>query len=122
MTPPAFPQLEFDSFSTAAGGSIITGALSVIAPFLTALTETLVTLALAAWVAVLRRQNARWRDTLRSGRMVALGALGLGGACFLLPTPVPGVFHGLVLPVALVPLWLVERGRPRGLPAPRSAT
>jgi hypothetical protein len=121
MTPPALPTLEFDSFSTAAGGSIITGAFSVIAPFLTALTETLVVLAVAAWVAILRQQRSSWRDAVRPGRVVALATLGLGGAFFLLPAPVPGGLHGLVLPITLVPLWLVERVRPRGLPAPRTA-
>jgi len=121
MSPAAHPTLEFDSFSTAAGGSLITGALSVVAPFLTALTETLVVLAIAGWVALLRRQGSTWRAVVRSGRTVALAALGLGGLFFLLPSLVPGALHGLVLPLTLVPLWLVERGRPRGLPAPRDA-
>jgi hypothetical protein len=118
MTPPAVPR-EFDSFSTAVGGSIIAGALSVIAPFLTALTETLAALALVGWVAVLRRQRSTWRDTVRLGRVGALATLALGVSIFLLPGPVPGDLHGLALPVALVPLWLVERGRPRGRPLPQ---
>jgi len=121
MTAPSLPRLGFDSFSTAAGGSLITGALSVLVPFLAALAETLVTLALAGWVVLLCQHRSTWRDTLRWGRRVSLAALGVGGAFFLLPAPVPAPFHGLVLPIALVPLWLVERGRPRSLPASGNA-
>jgi hypothetical protein len=121
MISPVFSAREFDPFSIAAGSSLITGALSVVAPFLTALSATLVVLAMAGWVALLRKERPTGRGAVRSSRWIALAALVLGATLFLFPALVPGALHGLVLPVALVPLWLVERGRPRGLPSPRNA-
>lgn len=114
MMPRSLSIAEFDSFSIAAGSSLITGALSVVAPFLAALSVTLVVLSLSGWVALLRRERSSGRGVLTSGRSAALVPLALGATLFLFPAPVPGGFHGLVLPVALVPLWLVERERPAG--------
>jgi hypothetical protein len=121
MTPRALSVPEFDSFGIAVGSSLITGALSVIAPFLTALSVTLVVLAIAGWVALLRKEHSTGLRSVPSRRWAALVVLALGAVLFLTPAPVPGVLHGLVLPVALVPLWLVERERPGGLPLPRGA-
>jgi hypothetical protein len=119
MTLRALSVPDFDSFSVAAGSSLITGGLSVVAPFLTALSVTLVVLALAGWVVLLRKEHSIGRSAATSRRWTALGALVLGGVLFLFPAPVPRALHGLVLPVALVPLWLVERGRTGGLTSPR---
>jgi hypothetical protein len=114
VTRPALSAPEFDSFSVAAGSSLITGALSVVAPFLTALSVTLVVLAMAGWVATLRKQRSGGRSIVPSRRWAALATLAAGAVLFLIPAPVPEAFHGLVLPLSLVPLWLVERERPGG--------
>lgn len=121
MTSPSLSSREFDSFSTAAGSSLVTGALSVVAPFLTALSVTLVVLAMAGWVVLLRKERSSGRGAAPATRWAALATLVPGAALFLLPAPVPPALHGLVLPVALVPLWLVEKGRPWGPPSPQDA-
>jgi hypothetical protein len=119
MTRGTLSAREFDSFSTAAGSSLISGALSVVAPFLTALTVTLVALAVAGWVALLRQRRFPARDLVHPSRLAALATLASGATFFLLPVSFTVDLRGLALATTLVPLWLVERGRPRGLPTPR---
>jgi hypothetical protein len=71
-------RLGFEAFGTAAGLALVTGGLSVVAPFFSMLTGTLVALGLAGWAAAPRRRGDP-RPTLRApGRVAGLLALGAG--------------------------------------------
>jgi hypothetical protein len=119
MTLRTLPDWEFDSFSVATGTALVAGALSVVAPFLYALSVTLVVLAVAGWVALVRRERGVGPRPRPTRRAVALGVLGLGVVLVLSSVILPVALHGLVLPAALVPLWVVERGRPARRRFPR---
>jgi hypothetical protein len=97
---------------------VVTGALSIVAPFFTVLTGTLGALGLAGWAAA-RRREGRSAASLRSPRqatgLVAVGA----GAGVYLAAPAPfDPFRALLLALGLSVLWWAERGgRARGLSA-----
>lgn len=103
--------VEFDAFGAAVGVGVVSGALSVVEPFLTALTGTLAALALAGWITLLRQRGAGLAELGRPGTAVALSVL-VGGTTifFLAPGPLT-ILRGLVLGLALAPLWLAERNR-----------
>lgn len=101
--------IEFDAFNVGVGLGVIAGGLSMVAPYLDALTAALAALACAGWAAARSR-----RVTGRAARVVSMqgaGVLSLSlgtGAFFLLPGPM-AVARGLALGLSLVPLWFVER-------------
>ncbi len=105
--------LEFDAFSVGIGAAVISGGFSLLEPFLSALTGTLAALAVAAWVARLRRGPVG--EWLRGSRPIALAILATGAGLFLAPQPAWATYRGLVLGLALVPLWLAERSAARPL-------
>jgi hypothetical protein len=103
---------EFDAFGVAVGATVVSGGLAVVLPFLLALTGTLAALAFAAWVALARARAPNPRARSRSQWGIALFALGLGATVFLLgPEPLARI-RGLLLALALLPLWAVERNPP----------
>jgi len=114
--PPAAGRLGFEAFGTAAGLALVTGALSVVAPFFTVLTGTLAALGVAGWTAVRRREGGVVRSLRAPGRAVGVLALGVGGGLYL-DTPTPLVpFRALLLGIGLAALWYGERGlRMRGV-------
>jgi hypothetical protein len=109
------PLGDFDVLAAAATCSLIAGALSLLAPFLTALTATLVALTFAGWCSSLGRQGRPARAVARWDRGVALAALGLSIFFSLAPVGPILPFRGLILGSAAVPLWWVERRRPTGV-------
>jgi hypothetical protein len=103
--------LGFEVFGAAVGLAVITGALAVVAPSLSALTGVLAALAIAGWVTQQRREGQGGMNPRRHRRWAALGVLALGAVVYFAP-PVGGEpLRGLVLGAALVPLWVVERWR-----------
>ncbi len=97
----------------AVGAALVSGSLSLLAPYLASLTGALAALALAGWAV---RRSAHLRGGPGASLGVAegfgLGALALGGALFLAgPTPFLSV-RGLVLAVSLLPLWAAARNLP----------
>ena len=102
------PLGDFDVFGVATGCTVVVGALSVLAPFLTALAGTLAALVLAGWCSTLRRDGTSLRRVARPDRGFALVAFGLGVFLFLGPVGLTP-FRGLSLGLAVVPLWTVER-------------
>jgi len=107
------PVLEFEVVGVAVGAALVSGALSLVAPYLASLTAALAALALAGWV-------VRWgtsasgerRSPLRRMEWLALGCLALGGALFLSGAPPVLSVRGLVLVVSVVPLWAATRTLP----------
>lgn len=104
--------VEFEVFGTSMGIGLIAGVLSVLDPFLEALAGTLAALSLAGWASMMRRRGAGRAALLRSDRLLALGLLAAGAAVYGFPTAVLAEFRGLVVALAVVPLWLTERRRP----------
>ena len=104
--------LEFEVFGTALGAGLVAGALSLIEPFLAALTATLVALSLAGWCSSLRRRGSGRAELVRPDRVAAFAALGAGAIVYAGALPMLGSSRGLLLVLALLPLWLSERRRP----------
>jgi hypothetical protein len=102
---------EFDVLGVATTCALVVGAFSLLAPFLSSLTGTLAALALAGWCSKLRPGGASVRGIVRPGRGIALAAFGGGVILFVGPLA-SSLFRGLVLGVAIVPLWFVEKRRP----------
>ncbi len=115
--PPRRWVVEFDAFGVAAGCAVVSGALSVVEPFLDALTGTLSAIALAGWLSLLRRRGEGLRDVAHPGTALGLGTFAAGAVAFLVaPASIAGL-RGLLLGLTLIPLWLSERNRslkPRG--------
>jgi len=110
------PLGEFDVFGVATGCTLVVGALSILAPFLTALAGTLAALVLAGWCSTLRRDGTSLRRAARPDRGFALVTFGLGVFLFLSPVGL-ATFRGLLLGLAVLPLWAVERRVRRGASA-----
>jgi hypothetical protein len=108
---PEPPAPEFEAFGVAVGAAIVSGALSLIAPFLVALTGALAALALAGWISRQRHRGTSRRDLVRVRTIVASSFLALGVGVFLASPPALLPFRGLVLAAGLLPLWATERGR-----------
>lgn len=106
--------IEFDTFGVGVGLAVIVGALSLLAPYLDALTAALAALALAGWAAGRSHDRRFGRTGDASLRVVGVAGAAAGAVAFLLlPGSTAGV-RGLVLGLALVPLWLIERRAPPG--------
>jgi hypothetical protein len=112
-------RLGFEAFGAASGLSIVVGALSVVAPYLTVLTATLALLAVAGW-AVERRSSPRAAPAHhRTG--VGLGVLTVASALFLDASPALREVRGLVLGLGVAGFWAAVRGRTAVPIAPHEA-
>lgn len=114
MTPsPSFPpgRLGADAFGTASGLALVTGALSLLLPSLRFPTATLAALAVAGWASAHRRasRDASAGNRRGAGQIPSLGLLAVAAAAFLDPPPVLQPLRGLLLALALVPLWWTAR-------------
>jgi hypothetical protein len=99
------PLAEAEVVGVTVGGALVSGALSLLGPYLASLTGALAAIAFAGWVA--ERAGAVGRPRPRLGRSgwFALGGLGVGAWVFLVPPPGVATFRALLLAIALVPLW-----------------
>jgi hypothetical protein len=115
--PPRWPSsTEFDVVGVSVAAALVSGALSVLAPSLIALTASLAVLAVAGWL-ILYRQTpgpVRRRWMRRSGG--ALAAVAGVSVLFLLGGDPLFDYRGLLLGASLVPLWGVARRFPIGVP------
>jgi len=105
---------EFDVLDGTVGAALVSGPLSLLAPYLASLTGALAALALAEWVA--RRWGtgpAAPRRRIRVGEGAALGCLAVGGGLFLGEATALGPGRGLLLALTLIPLWWAGRRLPR---------
>jgi len=105
--------LGFEAFGTACGLAVVVGGLSLLLPGLATLTGTLTALAVAGWAAGRRRgpdggHGPRGLSAVDAG---ALGLLAAAGALALWPSAPLGASRGLLLGLAVVPLWSAERAR-----------
>lgn len=116
--PTRIAPIELEVFGTSVGVGLVAGALSVVVPFLAALAATLAALALAGWASMVRRCGTGRAELARPDRLLALGLLGAGAIVYGFPVRELAAFRGLLLGLAVVPLWLTERRRPRGPPPP----
>ena len=108
------PGLEFETFGVAVGCALVSGALSLAAPFLDALTGALAALAVAGWLSALRRRRSSSGEWLQLTPLAAISTLGLAAGLFLFAPGAVAPFRGLLLALGLLPLWLVERRRRSG--------
>ncbi|MCI4372249.1 MAG: hypothetical protein L3K02_01175 [Thermoplasmata archaeon] len=113
--PPSF-SAEFDVLGVSVGGAVVSGALSVLAPTLAALTGALAVLAVAGWLSLRSQSGGPFRGTSVVRWGGAWAAAGLGGAYFLEGAGALAPFRGLALGLSLVPLWAIARRFPRGGP------
>jgi hypothetical protein len=103
-----FP-VEFDTFRAAVGLAIIAGALGLVAPYLDSLAAALAALAAAGWAAAHARQRSAGASGVGPARSAGLASVALGAAAFfLLPGPL-ALGRGLLLGLAWLPMWWIER-------------
>lgn len=114
---PSVP-LGFEAFGTACGLAIVAGALSAFAPALSMLTAALAALAVAGWASLRAPAGPGKGARTRAAKAYLLPfvALATAGVLFLDPAAPVGPWRALVLALGLVPLWSVERLRPRTAP------
>ncbi len=106
--------VEFEVFGTSLGLALVTGALALLLPFLLALAGTLAALAIAGWCGMLRRGGGTRPALSDPGRLIGV-AMAIGGTIvYLGAVPVLAPGRGLLLALALLPLWWVERHRAPG--------
>ncbi len=115
-TGPPGVSVEFEAFGAAVGSAVVAGALSIVAPFLSALTAALAALAVAGWFSRRLGSGSAWREVVRRDRLAGAALVGAGAVVFLVPVPGLENLKALLLGLSFVPLWLVER---RGPAAPR---
>lgn len=111
--------LGFETFGTASGLAIISGAIALVVPMFTMLTVVLATLALAGWASLRHRKR---RDPVRPaavGLLLAVGLFAAAVALFLEPPPLVAPARSLLLGLGLVPLWVRERTGGSAPPAGR---
>jgi ABC-type spermidine/putrescine transport system permease subunit I len=106
--------LELDVLGASVGVALVSGALSVVAPPLSALTGALSVLAVAGWLALTRPTRATFRRTFARAPSVAFVCLAIGAGVFLGASGADERYRGLILGLSLVPLWAVSRRVPRG--------
>lgn len=97
--------IGFDALGLAVGTALVAGALSLIAPFLTALTGTLGALSVASWVMVQAPRGFAGPRYLAPSRIAPLSVLGAGAFVFLVPPRELVPFRALAFALSLVPLW-----------------
>lgn len=102
-----------DALGLAVGTALVAGALSLVAPFLIALTGTLAALSVTSWAMVQTSGGSRGRWYAARARITRLSILAVGATVFLVPPRELTPFRGLLLAVSLVPLWWGERGQLR---------
>jgi hypothetical protein len=112
---PRLPPVELNVVGVATGGALVSGALSLVGPYLVALPGSLAALAVAGWIAQLRRSAGSEVVRLPSGAPLALVVLSAGATGYVFATEALGPFRGLLLALALLPLWNVARHTP-GVP------
>ncbi len=114
MTPTVSPSVpvEFEAFGAAVGCAVVAGALSIVTPFLSALTAALAALAVAGWVSRLRESGSARRELVRPDRLAAVALVGAAAVLFLGRVPELENLKALLLGLSFVPLWLVERRGP----------
>ncbi len=102
-----------EAFGTACGLAIVVGAVAVVDPALDALAATLVVLGVAGWASSHRRAFGGLSAVGRAPRAfgVAFVALALGAIAFAIPPSTLAPWRALLLGVATVPLWGLERRR-----------
>ncbi|MCI4369160.1 MAG: hypothetical protein L3K09_06330 [Thermoplasmata archaeon] len=109
---PASVAEQFDPLTVCAAFAGLCGAASVVFPFFSGVTLTLVALGLAVWVgrevASPSPLSIGPRTTLRS--LVALSVLG-GFVVYLAPLGAAGPLRGLLLGLSIAPAGWVGRGR-----------
>lgn len=108
---PDVGEFGFDTFGTACGLAVVTGALALLTPTFNVLTATLVALALAGWASRhrTRAEGPRGGAVFVAPYVLSFGVLAAAVALFLDPRGTLGPCRGLLLGVALVPLWVTER-------------
>jgi hypothetical protein len=106
---------EFDVVGVSVGVAIVSGALSVFAASLGALTASLAVLALAGWCVLVGRAPPSIRPASIPRTGGALAAAGLGWLLFVGETGPWHSWRGLALGLSLVPLWMDARRRPLGV-------
>jgi hypothetical protein len=108
------PVVEFEVVGVAVGAALVSGALSVLGPYLASLTGALAALAFAGWIAGRSSTGPGLGPALREpGALLALASLAAGAAVYLGLAAPFARWRGLVLGVALVPLWWSGARRPR---------
>jgi hypothetical protein len=105
--------IEFDALGLAVGSSLVAGGLSLLESYLAPLVGTLAALALASWAMMRGQDRDAGRPVWTRRRAVGLTSLAAGGCFFLFPIPGDTPARGLVLALALVPLWWSEGARAR---------
>jgi hypothetical protein len=108
------PPIELDVVGVAVAGALVSGGLSLVSSYLTALPGSLAALALAGWVAQLRRSADRGPLRAPRGTRPALVAFAAGVAVYLFAPGILASFRGLLLGLALLPLWDSARRIPGG--------
>lgn len=107
--------LAREAFGTATGLAVVAGGLSIVVPSFDPLAAALAALALTGWAAV-RRRATRGPFPARGvgwAHALALAALATTAVVYLEPPPSLAACRALLLGLGLVPLWTVERRRPR---------
>ncbi|MCI4365365.1 MAG: hypothetical protein L3K10_04805 [Thermoplasmata archaeon] len=100
---------EFDVVGVSVGGALVSGALSLVGPYLAGLTGALAALTLAGWAALLHQAPSRRTHRLPTPEVTALVSVVLGAGIFLGGPNGVAPFRGLVLAVSLIPVWMVAR-------------
>jgi hypothetical protein len=105
--------IEFDALGLAVGSSLVAGALSLLEGYLAPLVGSLAALALASWAMMRAQDRDAGRSVWTRRRGVGIASLAAGAVFFLAPLPEETSARGLVLALALVPLWWSEGSRVR---------
>ncbi len=105
-------RLGFEAFGTACGLAVVVGALALLVPSFATLTVSLVALAVAGWASARRRiaSGSAGPGPLRSAHALALALLAGATVLYFLPDDALAAARSLLLALAVVPLWVVERG------------
>jgi hypothetical protein len=120
--PPWLAFGELDGLGASSTCAVLSGALSLLAPFLIALTGTLVALSVAGWCSRMGRDPRPLRAAIRPDRGAALVAIALAVAFSLSTVGESSPFRGLALGLGAVPLAWVEHRRATGVSGTETRT